>query len=280
MKSLKFIAVFVFIFIFFLPVTAEKRVKPKPMSEFTNSKSPSYSPHPYPKNRTEIIADLIYYIKTYCADSDNGSHEIHLDEGGFKSDRILVDLLNPQPIYEIGKILKVKNRIAEFPDDYSWLILVMDRNGKVALRAAMFATGVMAMYTSVEENEIETTSPELKKIGERRRRVITEEDVKNVFSETAGRFSKKHEIKKAELTAFFSQMGNLLSPVWEVSMTDGTTYYYSENEDVIYGIEKKVSWKKNEKGLRPPRSQFTSHSRYLADTINDELIVLEILPEK
>jgi hypothetical protein len=276
MKSLKFIAVFVLIFIFTLPAIADKRVEPKPITEYTDLKSP----FPYPKNRTEIIADFLYYIKKYCLDSDNGSHEIYLDGGGFKSDSILVDLLNPQPIYKIGKIFKVKNRIAEYPDDHSWLILVMDRNGKVALRAAMFATGVMAMYTSVEVDKIETTSPELKKIGERRRRVITEEYVRNIFSVEAGRLSKKHEVKKVELTSFFSPMGNILFPVWEVSMTDGTTYYYRENEDIIYGIEKKVSWKRGKNGFRQPRSQLTSHSSYLADTINDELIVLEIIPEK
>ena len=63
-------------------------------------------------------------------------------------------------------------------------------------------------------------------------------------------------------------------------MTDGTTYYYSENEDIIYKIEKRVPWKKGKNGFRPARSQLTSNSHCLADTLNDELIVLKKLSEE
>ncbi len=48
MKYTKYITAFLLIALLSCPLTAEKRRARQPMNEFTNPKSPSYVPIPYP----------------------------------------------------------------------------------------------------------------------------------------------------------------------------------------------------------------------------------------
>ena len=281
MKSIKIIFVLVLIFLFCLPAICEKRVKRMPMKELTDIESPNYVPYPYPKNRTEVIADLMYYIKRYCVNPDDGSYSVYTGGGGVPvSEKILVDLLSPRSPYEIGKIFKVKNRIAQFPDGYSWIILVMDRDGNVTMRIAMHATGLLAMYGAIVDGDLINSPPKQRERLERHRRLITEEDVKNILSEILDHYIDPNEIKKVERIAFFSSLGDLLDPIWEIKMADGTIYYYSQNRDMLYGVDKKVKWKKNEKGYRPDKRSLVPNSNHLADTLNDELLALKEIHRK
>jgi hypothetical protein len=271
-----FIVVHIMIVLFCLPAFGEKRVKPQPLKELTDPKSQNYVPNPYPKNRAEIIEDLLYYTRKYCANSKS----IMLGENEDPTDLILLDLLEPQPTYEIGVIFKVKNRIAEFPDNYSWLIMVMDRDRNVALRVAMQATGLLAAFSPMVNIDRFISSTEQRERLEWSRKPVTEEDVINFLSEALGRSVQSHEVKKIEQVAHLCAMGFLLDPVWELQMVDGTMYLYNQDRDMIYILEKKVSWKKDKRGFRPSQKTLVTHSNYLADTLNDELVILKEIPRK
>lgn len=277
MKSIKFIAVLVLIFLFCLPATGEKRAKRMPMKELTDPKSHNYVPYPYPKNRTEIIADLMHYIKRHVVRSGDGSYESYIDVGdGSDPDGILMDLLNPQSDYKIGEIFKVKNHIAEIPDNYSWLIIIMHRDGNVALRFAMHATGLMSMYGAEVAVDSFAISPKRRAINERRRKVITEADVRNIVSEASVGFGDNNEIKEVQLTAYLCRMAYLKYPIWKIKMADGTVYYYAQNWDMLFSVDKKITWKRKKEGYRPDKRALVPRSSlYLADTLNDELVVLK-----
>jgi len=280
MKSIKFIAVLVLIFLFCLPAMGEKRAKRMEMKELTDPKSHHYVPYPYPKNRTEIIADLVHYIKRYVIGTDEGSYEASIDIGvGPDPDKILVDLLNPQPAYKIAEIFKVKNRIAQIPDDYSWIIIIKDGDGNVVLRFAMFANGLMAIYGPEIMDDSGVASPELRAIHERRRKVVTEADVRNILVESPLRSTDQNEIKKVQLTSFHCQMANFQYPIWEIKMADGTVYYYSQNRDMLFSVDNRIKWAKKKEGYRPDSTALVPRSSlYLADTLNDELVVLKEIP--
>jgi hypothetical protein len=278
MKSIKIIAVLTLIFLFCLPSMGEKRSDKRiKMKELTDPTSPNYVPYPYPKNRMEIIDDLIHYIKKHIIGTDEGSYEARIDTGvGPDPDKILVDLLNPQPNYRIGEIFKVKNRMAPVPDDYSWLIIIKNWDGKVVLRFAMFANGLMAMYGPESMDDSGVTSAELLAIRERRRKVVTEANVRNILAESPLQITDQNEIKKVQLTIFHCQLANFLFPIWEIKMADGTVYYYNQNRDKLFSVDKRIKWAKKKEGYRPDRRALVPHSSlYLADTLNDELIVLK-----
>ncbi|UCH98426.1 MAG: hypothetical protein JSV88_16715 [Candidatus Aminicenantes bacterium] len=275
MNSKKFIAVLVLIFLLCLSVTGEKRRDKKSMNELTDPKSPSYVPYPYPKNREEIIADLKYYVEKYC-DMENvtyvGTPPI--------TDIMLNKLFEPQSSYKIWKIIKVKNRIAQLADNYTWLILVMDRDGNTPLRVALLASGLFAECGAIGENDLKTSSQKRRKKLLRILKAKTDEDVKNILSESLGRFIDDNEIKKMERVSYSSPLGTFIYPLWKIKMADGTIYFYNENRDMIYSIDKKIPWKKNKQGYRPYTLSLVPHRDYLPDTIDDELVVLKKIPRK
>ncbi|UCH98425.1 MAG: hypothetical protein JSV88_16710 [Candidatus Aminicenantes bacterium] len=275
MNSKKFIVVLALVFLLSLPITGEKRRDKKSMKELTDPSSPSYVPYPYPKNRKEIIADLKYYVEKYC-DMENviyvGTPPI--------TDIMLNKLFEPQSSYRIWKIIKVKNRIAQLADNYTWLILVMDRDGNIPLRVALKASGLWVESGAIGENDLKTSSPGQRMKLKRLMKSKTDEDVKNVLSESLGRFIDNKEIKKMERVAYSSPLGCYLFPVRKTKMVDGTIYYYSEIQDVIYSIDKKIPWKKDKQGFRPYTLSLVPHRDYLPDTIDDELVVLKKIPRK
>jgi hypothetical protein len=279
MKSIKFIVVIFLIFLFCLPIAGEKRPKRKSMQELTDPKSPSYVPVPYPKTREEIITDLKYYAEKYCKPSE-GVYESYVEGFVPMTEIVLANLLEPQPKYRIGEIIKVKNRIAQLPDKYTWLIFVMDNEGNIALRAAMLESGLMAKCGAIRDSVIEKASPEQLKKMDRFRKSIKNKDVKNILSESLGHVVEDQDIKKMERIAYFSTLGEFLNPIWEIKMADGTIYYYSRSRDMVYRIEKKLPWKKNSNGRRKGRAEMAQNREYLPDTINDEFVILTRIPKK
>ncbi|NIM16124.1 MAG: hypothetical protein GTO45_29325 [Candidatus Aminicenantes bacterium] len=255
---------------------ADKRPKPKSMKELTDPKSPSYVPFPYPKKRGEIIADLKYYADKYCNDNpDKWIGEVPATE------IILKKLLEPKPIYTIGKIIKVKNRTAKLSHDYSWLIYIMDKDGDIAMHVAMDAYGLFTEGAAVREEDIEMVlqAKDRKKM-ERFRKYLNDRDIKNILSESIDCTIDYREIKKMERLAYFSPLGDFLFPLWEIKMSDGTIYYYSITREMVYAIEKKIHWKKDKNGYRANRLSLVPHMDFLPDSINDELIVLKKIPRK
>lgn len=255
---------------------ADKRPKPKSLNELTDPKSPSYVPFPYPEKRGEIIADLKYYADKYCNDDpEKWNGEVPATE------IVLKNLLEPQPIYTIGKIIKVKNRTVKLPHDYSWLIYIMGKDGNIAMHVAMDAYGLFTEGATVREEDIEMVlQAKYRKKMERFRKFLLDKDIKIILSESIHRTIDDHEIKKMERVAYLSPLGDFLFPIWEIKISDGTIYYYSIMRDMIYGIDKKIKWKKDKNGYRVHKSTLVPHMDYLPDSINDELIVLKKIPRK
>lgn len=279
MKSIKYAIVFMLIIAFCFQVSGEERKKPLSMKELTDPTSPSYVPYPYPKNREEIIADFKYYCENFCGPK-KGYKEAFIRGYVDITDKISLDLLEPHPEYQIGEIFKVKNRIAGLADDYNWLIMIMNRNGQIAMRVALKAPGLLIGAGAIGEQTIAKASPEERQSFARLMKVITDEDVKNILSKSIGRTFSGKEIKKMERVAYPSSIGDYLNPMWEIKMADGAIYYYSEIEDMIYSIDKKIPWKKNNQGYRPDKMSLAKHRDYLPDMIDDELVILKQIPRK
>ena len=83
-----------------------------------------------------------------------------------------------------------------------------------------------------------------------------------------------------ERVAYYGPLGDYSTPIWEITMADGTIYYHSELQDMIYRIDKKIPWKKDNQGIRPLASSLAPHCDYLPDKINDELVILKRIPRK
>jgi hypothetical protein len=278
MRSTKYIIALCLIFLLFLPVSGGKRPKPNSMKELTDPNSPSYVPIPYPKTRAEIITDLYYYIEQ--DKNDKGVKEAYVEGYIPLTESIYHNLVEPQSIYRIGKIFKVKNRFDRFADNYTWLIMIMDQDGKIALKISMLASGLMAECGAIGKHHLESASPKRRQQLERLQKVIEDDDIQNILSESLGRFIGDNEIKKMERVAYPSPMGDFLNPIWEIKLRNGTIYYYSQSRDMIYSIDKKIHWKKTKKGYRPFKLSLVPHNDYLPDSISDELVILKKIPRK
>ena len=279
MKSIKYSVLFVLVIIFCFQMFSEERIKPLSMKELTDPNSPSYIPYPYPRTREKIIADLKYYIENFCVEK-KGYKESFIRDYEPITDKILLNLLEPQSQYKIGEIFKLENRIPGFADDYIWLIMVMKQNGQIVMRTALMASGLVIGSGAIGEQSLTSASSEERLKYIRLMKVITDEDIKNILSQSLGRAILNNEIKKMKRVAYPASIGDYLCPLWEIKMVDGTIYYYSEIRDMIYSIDKKIPWKKNKYGFRPDKTSLAPHWDYLPDMIDDELVILKKIPRK
>lgn len=273
MKIVKYFTVLILVFGLCLAAVAEKRVKPMPMKEFTDPSSPSYVPHPYPKKRVEIIEDLKYAINILFADGEENNGESKTPE--IKT--ILLHLLDEIPVYKVGEIHKVKNRSHRLAHDYTWLITIEDENGQIVARVAMTAPGLFASAGATTHGAelFKSADPSLRRGPHF---LKTGQDVLNSLSNSMGISVSKNEIKKMERVAFQSNLGSLLTPMWEIKMLDGNTYYYSVKRDMVYEVAEKIRWKKDKDGRRTDmRSLVPRNYDFVPDTINDEILVLKKL---
>ncbi|MCU0285507.1 MAG: hypothetical protein MUF15_03815 [Acidobacteria bacterium] len=280
MKLLKYsILSFLLLIIFCFQAPSEERKKPLSIKELTDPNSPSYVPCPYPKTREEIIADFKYYTENFCGKKDGYKESfIHVYESN--TDKISMNIFKPQAEYKIGEIFKLENRIPGFADDYIWLMMIMKQNGQIAMRVALMASGLVIGSGTIGEQDLAAASPEecLKYI--RLMKVLTGEDIKNILSQSLGCTISNNEIKEMKRVVYPASIGEYLCPLWEIKLTKGTIYYYSEVRDMIYSIDKKIPWKKNKDGFRPAKMTLVPHWDYLPDMIDDELIILKKIPRK
>ncbi|UCH98443.1 MAG: hypothetical protein JSV88_16800 [Candidatus Aminicenantes bacterium] len=254
-----------FLVICLIQVTiAEKRVKPKSIEELTNPSSPSYVPYPYPITRSEIIEDLKYAIKKLCTPK-KGRYESFTPGNIPITDKIKLNLLEEKPKYEIGKILKVKNRVSGFAEDYYWIVFILNKkDNSIAARIHLLANGLYggtAAYSTDQE-------PQYGK---------TDQDVLKILSNYINRPISKKEIKSNERIFFPSPISDIFMPTWEIKMTDGSNYYYSSFKNMVYRIEKKIPWKKDKKGNRPDWTKLVPHMDFAFDEIDDKIIIFEKL---
>jgi len=276
MKALKIILLFLVILVLFLPSYSEKRAPRKSMKELSDPESPSYVPYPYPKKREEIIADIKYYFyDTSAASTYSFIGEIPL------SHKIPMDLFKPNSNYKFGEIVIVKNRTASLPDNYTWLVYVMDADGDAVMRITLRASGLVMVGGAIDKSKFYKYSEKTKKSQKRQLKVLKEKDVKKFFSQSLGFVVDDKQIKKIERIGFDSPIGDYKTPMWEITMKDKTVYYYGEVDDMVYRISEKIPWKKDKNGLRPYKRSMVPHGNdYLPDTLNDELVVLEPIHRK
>jgi hypothetical protein len=276
MKGFKCIIIAILIILFILPASATKRRERESMAQLTDSDSPYYVPFPYPKNRTELIADIKYYY----IDLTKNAKSAFI--GGTPPHKIITkDLFSPNPKYKIGKIVKVKNNIDYLPDDYYWLVYVMDSQGDAVMRIAMQASGLGLMGSTIDKNEFMWLSEESKKSVIKSMKVLEEKDIKKYLSESLEDTAIDGKIKKIERLGIKGKIGDFTSPLWQIIMKDGAIYYYSERQDQVYSISEERSWKKDNRGLRKrPALDWENPWDFIPDRINDKLIILKRLPKK
>ncbi len=272
MKFMKFFIVLTLIIFLCIPVIGEKRKARRPMKELTDPSSPSYVPYPYAKKREKIIANLKYYITR----PSMGRKKTFIDGEIPEIDLILENLFGDQPNYEIGEIIKVKNRIAACPNDYTWLILIMDQEGKVAARVAMHAEGLFSGTVATTEANTLKASPDIRARLRRTRPLKKKNDVHMRFNQSLNREISGEEIKKMERVVFISRLCDFLFPLWEIKLSNGKTYFYSTSKDTLYEVENKVPWGKTKKGSRESWRPLVPPGRnILFETLNDQLVILK-----
>lgn len=277
MKFLKLFILFTVIISLWAPVNGEKRKAQRPMKELTDPSSPSYVPNPYPKKREQIIADLKYYIGRPFV----GGRKTFVDGEIPEIDSILENLLEDQPIYEIGEIIKVKNRMAARSHDYTWLILIMDKEGKIAARVGLDAAGLFVEAVATTESNILKAASKRHAHLRKVRPLKSKNDVKTILSQSLNREIFEQEIKKMERVVIPSPLCDLLFPLWEIKLVSGKTYIYSTLRDMLFEVEKKVPWGKNKKGARDDWRPHKPHGGdILFDTLNDQLVVIKKIDRK
>ncbi len=276
MKQKTLIAAVFFVVYFLtsvLPIFSGERVKPKTIEELTNRGSLSYTLHPYPKNKKEIIANLRFFWEEFI----QGTKSVSIDNSEPPVDIVFNGLYqaNP-PIYEIGKIVKVRNRMDRLAHDYSWLIILFDMEGNVAMRIVMRADGTVSTLGPALPSSYPKNYKYLKNI----QTFVSRDEVIDIFFRTLDRPINLKEIKKMERVAFYSRVGTLTNPAWEIRLKDGSLYYYSVMRGTLYTIEKRVPWKKGKNGHRPSQRNLITGPDFIPDTISDEFIYLKRIPGK
>lgn len=188
----------------------------------------------------------------------------------------------PDPDYKIGEIIKVKNRIDRMLDDYHWIILVMDKKGRVAMRALMEASGVVRDSRANLMKGLKKSPPKLRRRSENWLKPLTIKMILDVLTDALGYTVDKREIVTMERVDFYGgTITNRLHPVCEIIMTGPRLYYYSENTYMLYSVEKILPWKKNRHGFRKgPSSIVPRRTPYLSDTLNDRFVILKEIPSK
>jgi hypothetical protein len=245
----------------------EERRKPIPMDQLTDHSSPFYVPHPYPKTREEIMANLKFQVKRKNEYLDSRRRKLKINRK--KNKPGLLDILEGKTSSRVGKIIKVQNRKSYMAHDYNWYIFIMDENDEAPLVLNMKPNGICSGSTSIPCPSQGCHTVLLK----------TRVEILQILSGEIGRPISKKEIKQLELVHFdwSSNIGKLL-PVWEIVFTDGSIYYYSFVKEKVFEIDKRIQYKKINNGFfDDPQYLVPNGCNYLVDTINDEILVLKVL---
>jgi hypothetical protein len=291
MKRVKYFAAAIAILCICLFASAKERRKPTPMEELTDPYSRRYVPYPYPKTGKEIIANLITdrkrreafrkarikAHKDFWTEVRDFVIELRLRakellSGRKRKKRVsTLEILEGKTSLKVGKIIKVKNRLAHVPHDYSWLILIMNKDNKIISRLLMEATGESRGGASITCG----TAPGE---GDSLRFVKTEQEIIQLLAATIGKRISMDEVKETGRMAFRSQnICSLFTPLWEIILDDGTIYYYSVQTDLFYTIEKRIPLEKNKDGIWEDPKKLVTHNDFVIDTISDEILVFKIL---
>jgi len=266
MNKFKYFFTFVLMLAVLQFTLAEKRAKPMPMKDLTDPASPSYVPYPYPKTKQELIADMKYAIKKFFLPSEDRHDVIIGPLPEFR--KVLPNLLEENPMYKIGNIIKVKNLLSGHPYDFFWLIQILNEDGSKAACVIMDATG---LYGGSASNFAKGKPIYIK----------TEEDILGDLGVTLGRNITKKDIKYMQAIELPPGIGKLFTPAYEIKLKSGEVYYYSTGKDEFFRVKEEITWKKNKKGYRRACRELAPYPEvYAYDQINDKIMLFEKLQKK
>jgi hypothetical protein len=251
------IAIIVILFVF--PVLeAEKRIPLQvSLDDLSDPSSPSYVPNPYPKSEQEIIENLKYRFKrTYSPNS----WRVALSKTG----DLLKHFAYDKPGVNVTEIVKVKNRISLMHDDYSYLIIITDKKGKLTAKVAMKSNGLVSMYTDPTEENPGT-------------KLRTYDQV----IEKMNKYFKKADVRSIERVAFGIAFASISDPIYEITLQDGSVYYYDDRDNGYFkSSQKKLKGKNRSEKLakiRLEKRKLKKDERHLFDMINNSFIILKKL---
>jgi hypothetical protein len=251
-----------------LLLTAERRNQPLPLKELQNPDSPSYVPIPYPQTREDIITDVKYVIKKLYEPRKN-RFSIHV-KNSERRGPVLLELLKENGRLKFGNIIKVKDNLEYSPDDYSFLVDILDENNLLEARMHFKASGLWSLTGFYDE--------ELKK---KIKPIAAKEKEKEIFYNRGLNFPVGVEIIDMELVIFgYFHITSPLNPIWVIK-TNSNTYYMDTIEYDIYRLVQKfpikelksMDWKSS-KG-QAFKSLMEKYPTAIEDNVNDEAFVLE-----
>jgi hypothetical protein len=236
-------------------ISKERNKQYLSMKDLTDPVSPSFVPFPFPENDTKIIEDLKYFINAIYSDEANS-----FDYSLQKNINILIKFLRKDPGLEVKKIVKVKNCIAEMWADYSYQVILYDKETGIYARAALEANGIVIGFTVSSEKK--TPVKPLKNKNE----------IIDLLSST--RSIEKSGIAKIELMAYDIAYASPICPVYQVFMKDGSEYFIDYNENIFKKQAEIPSVGDTSSFIEKERAKLNQDEQSLYDSINDKFIVL------
>lgn len=254
MKHIKIITAILLTMVLCQLTTAEKRVAPRyTMEDLTNPESQSYVPYPYPKTNEEIVADLkIQLKKMYSRKSWSHSLTTYYD--------LLPELLKENSGVEVSEIIKVKNRISTLAHDYSYLIVITDKNRNLNARVSMSAYGLLAGGSDPSPtNNIKKTKNKVK--------------TKKILKEKFGMAFKEETVKEFDAISYstfgFASIGH---PLYRLKLTDGTVYYM-DDRDRLYTLSEKKQVRENRAAeYQQEKRKFAGKGEVVFDTLSETIL--------
>lgn len=245
------------ILILSLTIISKERSKPYlGMKDLTEPSSPSFVPYPFPDTNEKIIEDLKYCINTIYADDPNS-----FDYSLQRNINILIKFNRKDPGLEVKKIEKVKNCIAEMWADYSYLVILYDKETGIYARAALEANGFLIGFTVSSEKK-----PPVKPLK-------SKDEIIDLLSTT--RSIGKSGIAKIELMAYGIAYASPICPVYQIFMKDGSEYFIDYNENIFKKQTELPLAGDATSFIDKERAKLNHDEQSLYDSINDKFIVLK-----
>ncbi|MCP4158185.1 MAG: hypothetical protein GY757_61365 [bacterium] len=233
---------------------AAERSKPIPNKELSNPHSQFHIPFPYPKTKKQIVANVKFQAK---------------------EKKTLMKILETRADKYIIKTIEVKNRIADYADDYFWLIIIMDKKKRVYFRILMYADGRTFGGATWDIGK--------KKNFQAVEYYKEESDVLKELSTTQKKKLTPHSIKYIGRLAFSSRLdGSPPLPMWQIVLNDGRIFYYAISRNSFFKVTEELPW--NDKDWTGPGKSYGEIRdlapfpyHFVIDTIGDKILIMKPL---
>ncbi len=197
------------------PVMAKKRMDGRigrsDDHELRDKWSPSHVPYPYPQTRKEIIDDLKYAVRYMYG---NRINSLRKSKGTL--DMVFLKLMEDSSDIKIGRIIKIKNKIKNYYDDYSFLISINGKDGELFLQVSLYANGQIVgaapsspgypLYPVRSKKEVMDFMEKQLHLKEKSIKIVRAEPI----------------LARATLPTYCS----FAPPIWEMETSDGELYFF------------------------------------------------------